>query len=90
MGRTVPVGGGLTVASRFVPVKSFEEAERLFEAGLLLVDNCDESEPHFYRKDFVNLSDPDNEYIAEVWRERFVKVWPMYDFGVLVEDDTSE
>lgn len=78
------------MASRFVPVKSFEEAERLFEAGLLLVDNHEESQPDWYRKDFRNLSDPDEWEIAEVWRERFGNSWPMYDFGTWVEDDTSE
>lgn len=78
------------MASRFVPVKSFEEAEKLFEAGLLLVDNYDESQPSWYRKDFVNLSDLDNAYVEEEWREKFGKEWPVYDFGTWVEDDTSE
>lgn len=78
------------MASRFVPVKSFGEAEKLFEAGLLLVDNHEESQPEWYRQDFRNLSDPDEWEIAEVWRERFGKEWPMHDFGTWVEDDTSE
>lgn len=75
------------MASRFVPVKSFEEAEKLFEAGLLLLDNFDECSPEWYRKDFRNLSDPNEWEIAAVWRRRFGKEWPMHDFGVFVEED---
>ena len=77
------------MASRFVPVKSFEEAEKLFEAGLLLVDNHEEGSG-LYRTDFVNPSDPNHEWLRKVWRMRFGKPWPMYDFGVFVEDDSSE
>ncbi len=76
------------MASRFVPVKSFEEAERLFEAGLLLVDNFDESQPERYRKTFVNVSDTaDDDYIHREWKKHFGNIWPMHDFGVFVEED---
>ena len=74
------------MASRFVPVKSFEEAERLFEAGLLLVDNHEEGS-RLYRTEFVNPSDPDHDSLRQVWRTRFGTAWPMHDFGVFVEED---
>lgn len=78
------------MASRFVPVKSFEEAEKLFEAGLLLIDDYDEAAGEKYRTSFTNLHEPEAKWARDVWRKYFGQKWPMKDYGVFVEDDTSE